>query len=107
MSGVAYELDLTTGVLIWGEELYAVFGYDRSDLADSIDWWTDHIHHDDAMILNQAMDALLTPGAQGWTVEYRFAKADNNYVLVQDRAVVVRDDKGLPLRLKGTLTPKT
>jgi len=106
MHDVAYELDFVTSGLKWSDELYTVYGYDRTVPANTVEWWTGHIHPDDAMILNQAMDKLEDPEAAEWMVEYRFRKADNNYVLVEDRAKVVRDAVGKPVRLTGILRQK-
>lgn len=106
MDSVWYDLDLSTGLLHWSEALYDTYGYDRSVPANTIEWWADHIHPDDAMVLNQAMDGLTDPSKLHWVVEYRFQKADNSYVWVTDTATVTRDSMGNPLRLSGSLTPK-
>ncbi|HSX29782.1 MAG TPA: PAS domain-containing protein [Candidatus Saccharimonadales bacterium] len=105
MGGASYDLDFVTSSLTWGEGLYTEFGYDKSAPTNSVDWWTDHIHPNDAMILNYAMDKLLDPYAQNWLVEYRFRKADNSYVVVEDQATIHRDSVGKAIRLTGTLTP--
>ena len=107
MNPTQYELDLISGDLKWSEDLYASFGYDKSEPANDIDWWTSHIHPEDAMILNQAMDKLMDPLAHEWTVEYRFRKADNSHILVQDHAAIVRSAAGNAVRLSGTLTPQS
>lgn len=107
MDSVWYDLDLSSGMLHWSEALYDAYGYVRTIPANTIEWWTEHIHPDDAMILNQALDGLLNPSTLRWTVEYRFQKADNSYVLVVDNATVTRDSMGNPIRLSGSLTPKT
>src|SRR6185436_17561713 len=77
-----YTLDLNTEFLEWDEGLHAVLGYEPSDQTRTLEWWTDHIHPDDAMVLNEAMGRLVFPWTKEWTVEYRFKKADNTYVLV-------------------------
>ena len=106
MVSVLYQLDFETGSLVWSDELYTAYGFDRIERSNRIEWWTDHIHPDDAMILNAAMDGLTTPSTTEWTVEYRFKKTDNTYMAVQDHATVTRDAAGTAIRLNGTITPK-
>jgi PAS domain-containing protein len=103
---VAYVLDLESSMLKWSQGLYTVLGYDNQALINTVEWWTEHIHPDDAMILNQAMDKLADPWAKDWTVSYRFRKADNSYVMVDDHTIVVRDQTGNPVRLIGTIKPR-
>ena len=100
---IAYDFDLTTGVLTWGEGLYAVFGFDRATQAGTHEWWTNRIHPDDAMVVNETMDMLMYPWVKEWTVDYRFEKGDNSYVPVHDRATVVRDENGKATRLSGII----
>lgn len=102
-SDVIYDLNLVTGHLGWNEALYAVYGYPKAEKADKLEWWTDHIHPDDAMMLNKTLDKLADKNITHWTVEYRFRKADGNYVTVRDRAFVLRSEKGEPQRLIGSM----
>lgn len=100
---VTYEFDLTNGALVWGEGLYSLFGFDRAEPAGTHEWWANHVHPGDAMVLNETMDMLMYPWVKEWTVDYRFEKADNSYVMIHDRATVVRDDDGKALRLLGVM----
>jgi PAS domain-containing protein len=102
---ITYSLDFITGELHWGDALYTTYGYDHAQSTNSVEWWTDHIHPEDAMILNQAMDKLLDPSISEWAVTYRFRRADNSYLPMQDHAAVVRDEQGVSIRLVGSLTP--
>lgn len=98
-----YDFDLDSGVLVWGGGLFALFGFDRAMPVNSHAWWSSRIHPDDAMVLNETMDMLMYPWVKEWTVDYRFQKGDNSYVLVHDRATVVRDANGKATRLNGVL----
>jgi PAS domain-containing protein len=102
---IAYELDLASGQLRWNSGLQTVLGYGPAEPATKLEWWTDHIHPDDAMILNQTMDKLFDPFAMEWAVQYRVRKADNTYTMVHDEANIERDQTGEAIRLRGVLTP--
>lgn len=100
---ISYDLDLATGVLTWSENLYDLYGYDRYEPVYTVEWWSHHVHPNDALGLNEIMDMLMYPWVKEWTMYYRFQKADNSYVMVHDRATVVRDRDGKALRLTGLI----
>jgi PAS domain-containing protein len=102
---IMYEFDLVTGDLTWSDALYNTLGYERSEPFSKFEWWISHIHPDDAMLLNHAMDALTDTKVPFWRIDYRFRKGDGSYVAVQDRASILRNEKGEAIRLIGTLTP--
>lgn len=104
---LSYVLDLGTEALAWSDELYTVFNYERSGAPYNLQWWTEHIHSDDAMALNEAMDMLMHPWVKEWTVDYRFEKAGQGYVPVHDQASVVRDGNGKAIRLVGKIWQAT
>ena len=103
---VSYDLDFLIPSLRWSPEIYTFYGYGQNEPANNIEWWAAHIHPEDAMLLNQTMDKLDDPHVKEWTVEYRFRKADNSYVLVVDHTNVLRDEQGRAVRLIGTLSPR-
>ncbi len=100
---VLYDLDLISGSLVWNEALYTQYGYPRDEKADTLEWWTEHIHPNDALPLEAEVDARLNSQENTWQAEYRFRKADGSYVYVRDRAVIHRDIDGTPLRITGLL----
>lgn len=102
---ITYNLDLVTGQILWGDVLYSLCGYDRSEPTQTLEWWTDHIHPEDAMILNKALDGVFNPAVKEWTVTYRFRLADNSYVAMRDHADVTRDAEERAIRLTGSLAP--
>jgi PAS domain-containing protein len=105
-SAIMYELDIATGELQWSDALYSVLHYPRTEPFNRLEWWVEHIHPDDAMRLNNAMDLLQDPKVPWWTVEYRFRTSSGTYVLVRDEASIIRHrSTGLATRIIGTITP--
>ena len=100
---VTYTLDLVTGMLTWSDSLHEMLGYDRSEPVNSVEWWSRHIHPNDAMGVNEVMDMLMYPWVREWVLDYRFQKADHAYASVHDRATIVRDQDGKALRLQGII----
>ena len=99
-----YQIDLDTGALTWNEAFYAQFGYATTEPVNSMEWWTSHVHPEDAMLLNNALDQLVLTTRTSWVVAYRFRKADGSYVVVTDHAAVKRDYAGNAVHLTGVLT---
>ncbi len=104
MNDPSYEINLETGTLVWNDAFYRTFGYDRLEHTDSMEWWTSHVHPEDAMLLNDALDQLRIPIRKSWIVAYRLRKADGSYAVVTDHAEVRRDYAGHAIQLNGTLT---
>lgn len=102
---VMYELDLTTGELQWSDAFYTVLQYPKTQPLNRQEWWIEHIHPDDAMLLNHALDKLLVPSDPGWAITYRFRRGDGNYIAVRDSASILRDAQGNAVSIIGTLAP--
>jgi PAS domain S-box-containing protein len=104
MDNPTYQLEVGSGRMQWNDAFYATFGYEPADANNTLEWWTGHIHPEDAMRVDQAMDQLLDTTRNDWTAEYRLEKADGSYVQVQDQVQVDRDEKGQAFRVNGTIT---
>ena len=103
-ANLTYNVDLVTGAVTWSDELYTEYGYEQGEAVGTLEWWSNRVHPEDAMPLNQIMDKLFEPGATEWTTAYRFRRGDNSYVPVQDHARIIRDENGEAIRLTGSIT---
>lgn len=99
---VLYDLDLEKGTVVWNEALYTQYGYDKNEPASELEWWTSHVHPDDALRLEREISEWFAGKHNTWQAEYRFRKADGTYVYVRDRGVVHRGPDGSPLRIIGS-----
>lgn len=99
---VIYDLDLRSASVVWNEALYTQYGYKRSEPANTLEWWTRHIHPEDAIRIENELTHWLGSGEDTWHSEYRFQKADGSYAAVRDRAFVLRGPAGEPLRIIGS-----
>ncbi len=98
-----YDMNFKTGRIVWSEALYSQYGYTKKERTDSLEWWTQHIHPDDAMRVEKELNHLLQGKQKTGVYEYRFHKADGTYAYVRDRLFLQRDPSGEPLRLIGSL----
>ncbi len=99
---ILYDLNIQTGGVVWNSALYTQFGYTKYEPADTLEWWVEHIHPDDAMKVEHDLQHWLAGTGQTWQSEYRFRKASGAYAYIRDRGFVTRDDNGSPLRIIGS-----
>lgn len=102
-AAVWYDVNIETGHVRWSDAFYTLFGYSRTEPADTIEWWADHVHPDDAMRVNQTTEGLNNPVVNDWDIDYHFRKADDTYLMVHDHATVLRDGQSNPLHIMGSL----
>jgi PAS domain S-box-containing protein len=100
---VIWDHDFTTNRQLWDGAVEAMFGYSPQEMGDTVQWWEQHIHPDDRERVLANVEDTLRNGVEAWTDEYRFRRADGAYVTVVDRAYMVRDAEGRPVRMLGSI----
>jgi PAS domain S-box-containing protein len=104
---VIWDNDLATGKQVWDGAIEAMFGYSPDQVGDDARWWEERIHPDDRERVFSGIEAVLEEGGEMWSHEYRFRRADGGYSTVVDRAYVLRDEVGRPVRLVGSIMDVT
>jgi len=104
---VLYDLDLQNACVEWNEALYTQYGYGRDEPTTTLEWWTSHVHPDDALLLENKISDLFESKAGKWQYDYRFLRADGQYNYVRDRGLLLRDENGEPARIIGSLLDMT
>ncbi|HEY3013006.1 MAG TPA: PAS domain S-box protein [Gemmatimonadales bacterium] len=99
--------DLATDRMSWDHGAGPLLDYEWSEVGDSPDWWYQRIHPDDRERVVGSIDAAITGGETTWSEEYRFRRLDGSYAVTQDRAFIVRDDAGGPVRVVAALADVT
>jgi PAS domain S-box-containing protein len=95
-----------TGRIVWNERLCEIYGH-RPVEAD-YDWFLAHIHPEDRERVDAGLQQVVHGGgAQLWTDEYRFRRADGTYARVCDRGSVARDAEGRAVRMIGAMADVT
>ena len=104
---VIWDNDLTTGRQEWDGAVQAMFGYPPEDLGGDGRWWEERVHPEDRRRVLSRLESLLAGDGELWTEEYRFRRQDGTYATVVDRAYVVRDEGGRPVRMLGSMMDVT
>jgi PAS domain S-box-containing protein len=95
-----WEVDLLTGATLWNRAYAEMFNR-PADAHYHSNWWLRQVHPDDRQRVNDTFQKALTGGRELWTCSYRMKKTDGSYAFLNDRAIIVRDAAGTPLRVVG------
>ena len=99
-NAIIYEYDLPTGRVEVARGLEEVLGYRPGDGTVSSDWWWAQVHPDDTARIKAQFEAQSAAGTSIWS-EYRVRHKDGRWLTVEDRAVLIKDSTGRPMRMAG------
>ncbi|MGY1813911.1 SpoIIE family protein phosphatase [Blastococcus sp. SYSU D00820] len=98
-----WEQDLRTGAVVWDDRCAAVFGLDGGiEMPDLDVVLTRHVHPDDHELIRRAMAEAVDRTGR-YAVECRILHLDGTVRWVVARGRVLRDGRGEPVRVLGTL----
>ncbi|MEA3136073.1 MAG: hypothetical protein QOC71_354, partial [Thermoplasmata archaeon] len=98
---VLWEWDAATNTSYHSEQI-ASYGLDPAAVA-TMEGFSALIHPDDLKGFGRAIDDLLTGSEDHLSAEYRFRRADGTYADILDKALILRDEAGHPVRLVGAM----
>jgi PAS domain S-box-containing protein len=98
-----WDWDLVSHGLWWNEGVSILFGYPPEQIGPDITWWYETIHPDDRERVKSDINAAVERGAESWSAEYRYRRADGSYAHVFDRGYVLHDGDGRPTRMIGAM----
>ena len=81
-----------------------LFGYEFPNNIGPVSFWASKVHPDDYdKIWKQMGDIRDNPELNNWTIEYRFLTADNRYIIIKEKAILLRDRQGNLLQMIGSM----
>ena len=99
-----WDWNILENTLYWGAGLKNLFGYEFEKTTPTLETWTNHIHPEDReWVLQSIYGALEKPNQSDWIAEYRYQKNDGTFSDVVDKGIVIRDEKGNPVRMVGAM----
>jgi len=96
-------VSLPDAVTHWTDEVFSMFGFDESEEVPSADTFLSRVHPDDRELVRGmlARQSLLEEGPYHY--KYRFKPDDSTEKTIEHIARLERDEKGVPVRLLGTV----
>jgi PAS domain S-box-containing protein len=102
-----FDWDMRTNTVWWSDAYYTVFGIDRST-PPSVEGWLSCVHPGDRDRVMAGFERACAHKETMWGGEYRFIRpSDGKQLYVIDRAYVLYDQAGRPVRMVGALTDLT
>jgi PAS domain S-box-containing protein len=98
----SWELKLTGGILEWSDETYRIFGRSRDGFVPTRESFYESVHPADRERVRRAAEEALA-GGPPYRVEHRIVRPDSSQGVVHERAELVCDADGRPLRWLGTV----
>jgi len=98
----SWEFDLQTGVIIWSDEVFRIFGIDPAQGAPTYPQIQALIHPDDRDRHQQEIDQAIASG-NPYNIEFRFVNGKGDLRHALARGEIFRDVSGHPARLVGTV----
>lgn len=101
---MVWDLNLEKGEIYrnaegWRKIFQAPYNLDRYG---TLDKWVENIHPDEREWVKQQINHYIeTPGIQQFELEYRFEKENGQYVYIQDRGYITRNEQGKAIRFIG------
>ncbi|HSY62025.1 MAG TPA: PAS domain S-box protein, partial [Cytophaga sp.] len=104
-SDVIWDWDLDNNVVYYSGNLSKLFGHKKQAGVnyDNLPFFTEHVHPGDRERVVLKPDQVKFGSMINWAEEYRFKKANGEYAFVMEKALVIRDDKGLGRRMVGAI----
>ncbi|MEO6316869.1 MAG: PAS domain S-box protein, partial [Chitinophagaceae bacterium] len=99
-----WDYDIKNRKLYLGESFYTIFGYTSGNYTGKHGFWESKIHPDDKERTKKLYDLAIKNNVRGVVyAEYRFQKANGEYVMVADRAFLIWDTEGDAIRFVGSM----
>jgi PAS domain S-box-containing protein len=97
-----WEWDLKTSELYWSDEAYRIMGYEPQEFKPTYDDYLKLIHHDDKDAFAEAVDNAMH-GKSELNIDHRLVLSKGREIYVTSQGELIRDVKGIPIRMMGTM----
>lgn len=102
-SDTIWDADLVNNVTTYNSNIHEVFGYDIEQIDNTGDWWLSKVHPNDRERMHYLFKKVLNSKRDRTQAEYRFRCKDGTYKYVNDRAYIILDEDGKPIRIIGAM----
>ena len=102
-SDTIWDWDIINDKMTYNDVINNMFGYSNNQVKNVMEWWTDNIHPEDWQKVSSSLDEVFTKELQHFQLEYRFKCANGTYKYIFDRAFILFDEKGMPVRMTGSM----
>lgn len=98
-----WDWNLVTDEVWWNDNFYNVFNYDPSNGTPTLGEWILKMHPDDRSKIVTKLKGIRNSSADSWRDEFKYIKKDGTIGIGLNRAYIIRDLEGNPIRVIGTI----
>lgn len=102
-SDAIWDWNLITDTTFCGEGFTDVVGEPLHEKDWKLSKWLEYTHPDDRSLITQKVEEVLQGTDNRWEQEYRIIRKDGQQAYVSDRAYIIRDKGGKPIRIIGAI----
>ncbi|MBK9530560.1 MAG: PAS domain S-box protein [Chitinophagaceae bacterium] len=106
-SDTIWDWDILNDSILYNHNITKMFGYTQPEIENGAKWWKNNIHPDDYNNVCDVLDDAFRSGTQTIQFEYRYHCTDHAYKNILDRAYIVYNADGLPVRMIGAMQDVT
>ncbi len=98
----SWELNLTSNVLTWSDEIYRIFGLKPQEFGATYEAFLEAVHPDDRHAVDNAYSGSVREGRDSYEIEHRIIRKDTGEVrYVHEKCQHIRDKSGNIIRSLG------
>ena len=96
-----WEYDIAKDISVWDDQVYKLYGIDKDGFDGSDTAWRSMIHPEDQE-KTKIEEAMVLKGEKDLNHTYRVVWPNGNIRHIQSAAILIKDNKGNPLKMIGT-----
>ncbi len=96
-----WEWDIVNDTMWWNEAYFNMMGYDPSGPVPPLPDWIRKVHPDDRDKIVSRLKRIRKNMIDSWQDDFRYQLPDGTWGTVLDRAYVIRNEEGHPVRVIG------
>jgi two-component system, NarL family, sensor histidine kinase UhpB len=102
-SDTIWDWDIVNQKMKYNKGILKMFGYNVTEVGDAQEWWMRNVHPDDSKRIEGLTEKAFEDKKQTLQLEYRYRCAGNSYKNIFDRAFIIYDEAGKPIRMIGAM----
>lgn len=98
-----WDWNLVTDEVWWNDNFYNVFDYNPANGAPTLGEWIMRMHPDDRTKIVTRLKGIRHSTADSWREEFKYIKKDGTIGIALNKAYIIRDREGSPVRVIGAI----
>lgn len=96
-----WDWNIQNGRIYWSDEIYHIFGLDPLEIVPTYNEFLNYVHPDDRDHMNKTVKEVFSGKPSG--IDCRIISADRGERVISTYGEAIFDEKGTPIRIRGTV----